>query len=366
MKKKNDSLVLIFAIIFSFIIGGIVMVSILKFTPLVSEILGTSNNTIITKNGTKVYEKSSLGPAIEKIYDATVVVETYQSGQLSGSGSGFIYKVDKDYGYILTNEHVVADSKEIKVLLSDKAEADAKYLGGDQYLDLAVLRIEKKYVKMVATIGDSEKMNLGDTIFTVGSPMGVDYAGSVTSGIMSGKDRMIAVNIGNSVINDWVMKVLQFDAPLSPGNSGGPLLNVNGEVIGICSLKLVDEQIEGMSFAIPIEYAMNHVDSLEKGEKIKWPVLGVTMINANDTATLYRNGIKIDSNIKEGVYVTDSTSSAASAGIKKGDIIIKIDDKKTADIAHLRYELYQHQAGDVVTITYIRNGKEATAKVKLK
>ncbi len=368
MKKKNDTLILVFAIIFSFIIGGVVMVSILRFTPLVSEIFGDNSNgnsTVITKNGTQVYEKSSLTASIEKIYDATVVIQTYQNGKLSGSGSGFVYKVDKSYGYILTNEHVVANSKEIKAVLTTGEEIDTKYLGGDQYLDLAVLQIDKKYVKLVSTIGNSESINLGETVFAVGAPMGIDYAGSVTSGIMSGKDRMLAVNVGSSVTSDWVMRVLQFDAPLNPGNSGGPLLNVNGEVIGVCSMKLVDDQIEGMSFAIPIEYAMNHVDSLEKGKKIEWPVLGVSMINVNDTANLYRSGIKVDSKIKEGVYVTDTSSGAASAGLKKGDIIIKINDKKTSDIAHLRYELYQHSAGDTITVTYIRDGKEHTTKVKL-
>ena len=363
--KAIDGIKLFFIIIFSFIIGGIVSISLLKFTPLISEILGTSNNTIITKNSTKVYEKSSLAASIEKIYDATVVVQTYQQDQLMGSGSGFVYKVDNKYGYILTNEHVVSDSKEIKVLFTSSEEVEATYLGGDQYLDLAVLRVNKKYVKQIASIGSSEKINLGDTVFTVGSPMGADYAGSVTSGILSGKDRMIAVNVQTARSTDWMMRVLQFDASINPGNSGGPLLNVNGEVIGICSLKLVDDQIEGMGFAIPIEYAMNHVESLEKGKKIEWPVLGISMINVTDTVSLYQAGVRLSSNVKEGVYVADTTSGAKTAGLRKGDIIVKLNGKKTSDIAHLRYELYQHQAGDVVTITYIRNNKETTAKAKL-
>ena len=367
MKKNSaiEGLKLFFIIVFSFIVGGIVMLSLVKFTPLLKEVLGSSNNTIITKNGTKVYEKSSLGPAIEKIYDATVVIQIYRGTQLASTGSGFVYKVDKDYGYILTNEHVVESEKSVKVIFNSGEEVNAKYLGGDQYLDLAVLRVDKKYVTQIANIGSSEKMNLGDTIFAVGSPMGKDYAGSVTSGIISGKDRTIAVNIGSSTSTDWVMRVLQFDASINPGNSGGPLLNINGEVIGICSMKLVDDEIEGMGFAIPIEYAMNHVESLEKGKKIEWPVLGVSMINVNDSVSLYRAGVRIDSKYEEGVYIHETVSGAASAGLKKGDIIIKLNGKKTADIAHLRYELYQYQAGDTVTITFIRNGKEQTAKVKL-
>lgn len=366
-KNSHEGLKMTFVIVFSFIIGGVVMFSLLKFTPLVSEILGTSkNSTIITKNGTQVYEKTSLAAAIDKIYDATVVIETYQNGDLAGSGSGFVYKVDKNYGYILTNQHVVADSKEIKVTFSTRDEAvDATYLGGDQYLDLAVLRVDKKYVTLVANIGKSEEINLGDTIFTVGAPMGKDYQGSVTSGIFSGRDRMIAVNVESQRSTDWVMKVLQFDASISPGNSGGPLLNVNGEVIGICSLKLVADQIEGMGFAIPIEYAMSHVDTLEKGQSIKWPVLGVAMINVNDSTSLYRAGIRLNTNLKSGVYISETASGAAAAGLKQGDIITKINDKETADIAHLRYELYQYQAGDTIKVTYVRNGKEHTANVKL-
>ena len=176
---------------------------------------------------------------------------------------------------------------------------------------------------------------------------------------------MIAVNVQTARSTDWMMRVLQFDASINPGNSGGPLLNVNGEVIGICSLKLVDDQIEGMGFAIPIEYAMNHVESLEKGKKIEWPVLGISMINVTDTVSLYQAGVRLSSNVKEGVYVADTTSGAKTAGLRKGDIIVKLNGKKTSDIAHLRYELYQHQAGDVVTITYIRNNKETTAKAKL-
>ena len=178
---------------------------------------------------------------------------------------------------------------------------------------------------------------------------------------------MVSVSVSNSSSNDWIMRVLQFDASINPGNSGGPLLNANGEVIGICSLKLVDDEIEGMGFAIPIEYAMNHIESLEKGEKIAWPVLGVSMVNASDTSGLYRNGIMIDRNITEGVVVVQAEkgSGAYDAGLTTGDVITKIDGKKVEDSAYLRYELYQHQAGDTIQVTYIRDGEEHTVDVKL-
>ena len=251
--------------------------------------------------------------------------------------------------------------------MSNDTEAEATILGGDEYLDLAVLRIDKSNVTLVANIGDSEDMKLGDTIFTVGTPMGEEYQGTVTSGILSGKDRMVSVSVSNTSSSDWVMRVLQFDASINPGNRGGPLLNVNGEVVGVCSLKLVDDEIEGMGFAIPIEYAMNHIESLEKGKAIEWPVLGVSMVNASDRTGLYRNQINLDRNITQGVVVVQAEkgSGAYDAGLTTGDVITKIDGKEVKDSAFLRYELYQHQAGDTIKITYIRNGKEHTVNVKL-
>ncbi len=368
-KKAKEDIKLVFIIIFSFVIGGVVTLGLLKWTPLLSEIIGTSSTggTLVTKNKTHVYEKSSLAPSVEKIYDATVLVNTYDNNQKEiSTGTGFVYKVDDNYGYILTNNHVINDGKSITVVMSNDEEVEAKVLGGDSYLDLAVLQIPRNKVLMVANIGSSEDMKLGDIVFTVGSPMGYEYRGSVTSGVLSGKDRMISVSVSSSN-NDWVMRVLQIDASINPGNSGGPLLNVNGEVIGICSLKLVDDEIEGMGFAIPIEYAMSHVKTLEAGKKVEWPLLGIEMVNVTDSVTLYRYRIMLDENIKSGVVVLNAVdgSGAKEAGLKKGDVIIKFAGKEVKDFAYLRYELYQHSAGDVVEVTYLRDGKEKTTKIKL-
>ena len=354
-KKNKEDIKLIFIIIFSFVIGGVVTLGLLKWTPLLSEIVGTSSTggTLVTKNKTHVYEKNSLAPSVEKIYDATVLVKTLGSNQQEiSTGTGFVYKTDDKYGYILTNNHVIKDGKTITIVMSNDEEVEAKVLGGDSYLDLAVLQIPREKVIMVANIGSSENMNLGDVVFTIGSPMGYEYRGSVTSGVLSGKDRMISVSV-SSTNNDWVMRVLQIDASINPGNSGGPLLNVNGEVIGICSLKLVDDEIEGMGFAIPIEYAMSHVKTLEAGEKVEWPLLGIEMVNVTDSVTLYRYRIMLDENIKSGVVVLNAVdgSGAKEAGLKKGDVIIKFAGKEVKDFAYLRYELYQHSAGDVVEVT---------------
>lgn len=365
--KKKENLKNIFLVVFSVVMGGVIMFALLKWTPLINDVLGNSGGNVVTRNDTQVYEKNSLAAAVDKIYDAVAMVSAYQNDTLISTGSAFVYKTDNNYGYLLTNYHVVEGADSVTLTMSDDTEAEATVLGGDEYLDLAVLRVDKSNVSMVANIGNSEDMNLGDTVFTVGTPMGEEYRGTVTSGILSGKDRMVSVSVSNSNSNDWVMRVLQFDASINPGNSGGPLLNANGEVIGICSLKLVDDEIEGMGFAIPIEYAMNHIESLESGEEIEWPVLGVSMVNANDTTGLYRNGITIDRNITEGVVVVQAErgSGAAEAGLTTGDVITAIDGEEVADSAYLRYELYQHQAGDTIKITYIRDGKENTVDVTL-
>lgn len=365
--KKKENLKTIFLITFSFVIGGVIMFALLKWTPLVSQVIGTSGENVVTRNDTQIYEKNSLAAAVDKVYDAVAMVSAYEQNSLISTGSAFVYKTDDKYGYLLTNYHVVSGADSVTVTMMDDTEAEAKVLGGDEYLDLAVLRVDKSNVSMVANIGNSEDMKLGDTVFTVGTPMGEEYRGTVTSGILSGKDRMVSVSVSNTSSSDWVMRVLQFDASINPGNSGGPLVNANGEVIGICSLKLVDDEIEGMGFAIPIEYAMNHIESLEKGEEIKWPVLGVSMVNASDRTGLYRNQVNIDRNITEGVVVIQAErgSGAADAGLTTGDVITKINGKEVKDSAYLRYELYQHQAGDTIKITYIRDGKENTVDVKL-
>ena len=363
MKNKSikiHAIIQVCLVVLSFLLGGLCMLVIMKFhTP-------SSNNYSIIKDDTKVYEKNSLARSVKKVYDAVVAVEEHEGTEVSSSGTGFIYKVDGNYGYVLTNEHVLGEANDIKVVFSNEEEVSAKVLGKDKYLDLAVLRVDKKYVTSIVKMGSSEKMNLGDTVFTVGSPLGTSYRGSVASGILSGKNRLVSTSASKTNEYDWVMTVLQIDVPLNPGNSGGPLLNTNGEVIGVCSMKLVDDNIEGMGFAIPIEDVKNHVADLEKGAKIKWPLLGINMIDLTDSNVQLKN-IKLPDDINYGVIITGlkKDSGAEKAGLKENDVIIKIEDKKVKDIAYLRYELYKHQAGDKITVTYIRDGKEKSTKVLL-
>ncbi|NLA33868.1 MAG: PDZ domain-containing protein [Tenericutes bacterium] len=316
---------------------------------------------------TIIMEESGITSGIKKIYNAVVLIENYQGDNIIATGTGFIYKKDDKTGYILTNHHVISDGNKIKIILADDKEVEANYVGSDEYLDLAVLTIDSKYVLQVAEMGNSNNVELGETVFTVGSPVGYEYRGTVTRGILSGKDRMVSVRVLSSS-EDWVMKVLQTDAAINPGNSGGPLLNVAGEVIGINSLKFSDTSIEGMGFAIPIEFALAHIDNLENGKKIERPLLGVNMINANSPDFVF-NKYALESNSDNivGVIVVDvvDNSPAHKVGLKKNDIIIKIAGEKIKDTATLRYELYKYSPGDSIEITYIRSGKTKTVKVIL-
>mgnify|MGYP002627169813 CR=1 FL=1 len=199
-------------------------------------------------------------------------------------------------------------------------------------------------------------MEIGDTVFTVGSPLGKEYMGTVTKGILSGKNRTVTVSSSN---NSLMLEVLQTDAAINPGNSGGPLVNIKGEVIGVNSMKLVQNEIEGMGFAIPIEVVTSIIDKLEAGEQIERPIIGIEMSDVDRTYYLYRQGIIIPEDIEKGVVVlkTSDNYPAAKAGLQKGDIIISIEDTEITDTTHFKYLLYKYNIGDQIHIKYYRDNK---------
>ncbi|MDO4369066.1 MAG: trypsin-like peptidase domain-containing protein [bacterium] len=296
----------------------------------------------------------NLNDGISNVYDSVVYIENYKNSKLRNSGTGFVYKKNDGRAFILTNYHVVEGNTSLKVTLSDDSKSTAKYLGGDKYLDIACISIDDKYVKRVAKLVSSSNSVLGDTLFTVGSPLGDNYRGTVTRGILSGKDRMVVVS------NDYVMKVLQTDAAMNPGNSGGPLCNSRGEVIGINSMKLVKDEIEGMAFAISVDDVINHLNDFEKGKLITRPYLGISIFNLSDRE--YFSNRKVVKNLKtkldNGVVVLEVENNSPSFGkFSAGDIIVKVDGVSVSEVAYFRYELFKHSIGDKVKITVERNGK---------
>lgn len=355
-------------LILAFLIGGITMYYIdnnsKPITILKSEDNNQNNGVIKCNNNVKI-DETGIATSVGKIYDATVTIQNYVAGKLTSSGSGFVYKKDDKYGYILTNHHVIEGATKLVITMSDDRQVEGKVLGSDKYLDIAVVAIDVSYVSQVATLGTSENAYVGDTIITVGSPVGYEYRGTVTRGTLSGKNRMVEVSV--VTVNDFVMNVLQIDAAINPGNSGGPLVDINGNVIGINSLKLVEDQIEGMGFAIPIEFAMKYIGTLEEGKAIERPFIGITMLNANDTYKLYQKGIMLDDSIKNGVVVVEVSggSGAAKAGLKKGDVIISINGNDVSDAAHLKYLLFQHSPNDEIVLDYIRGDKTNKTTLKL-
>lgn len=358
MKQKIKYTVVLIVVFFAGVISTYLCV---YFLPLE---FSKNENVIKTVKEVSVKETDTIKSGIDKVYNSVLVIKSYSGSRLVGTGTGFVYKKENKKGYIITNHHVIDGASSVRVENIDGQVLDAKILGSDEFSDLAVLSMDEAGVMQVAILGDSTKLKLGDTLFTVGSPLGEEYKGTVTKGILSGKDRNISVSVDNSSV---MMEVLQTDAAINPGNSGGPLVNVNGEVIGVNSMKLVKDEIEGMGFAIPIEIVKTELDKLEKGQKISRPIIGVSVVDANNTYALYYNQITLDENYEMGVVIAgvEKGYPASSAGLKKGDVIIEVNNTKIKNSAHFRYILYKYEIGDTVTIKYYRDGKIKEAKVKL-
>lgn len=347
----------IVTIIFSIFIGAVLMYMLIYFFP--NTIIKTVNK--IEKNVTVTEEGLSSG--IENVYDAVVVVENYRKNKLAGIGSGFIYS---ENGYIMTNQHVIENADYIKVVLMSGETVDVEIVGSDEYADIAVIKIDKKYVTKVAKLGSNDETKVGDTVFTIGSPVGSEYSGTVTRGILSGKNRMVEVSVKSST-SDWIMNVMQTDAAINPGNSGGPLCNVNGDVIGINSMKLVENQIEGIGFAIPIEDATLYADNIVSGKEIKRAYLGISMGDISSKYNLLRRGITLDDSITSGVVVYESIVNGPcyNAGIQSGDVIIKIGDYNVKNVAQLRYYLFKYNPNDKIKVNVIRGTETKTYEIIL-
>ena len=355
MKNK---IIYITSIIVSLFVGVCGTLLVVYYIP------DNNEDTKVVEEVVTINESDTIAPAVEKVYDSVVTVLNYDRS-LQATGTGFVYKTDDEYGYILTNHHVIADARTIEVTNMQEVTVEATLLGSDEYADLAVLRVDKDFVLQVATLGDSTGMEIGDTVFAVGTPVDVKYYGTVTKGIISGINRTVNVTLDNG--DDFMMEVLQTNTAINPGNSGGPLVNMQGEVIGINTLKLVEDEIEGMGFAIPIEMATSVLDKLESGQEIERPLLGVSMVDANNQYALFSYKVYLDKDYTKGVVVVDveNDSPAATAGFKKDDVILKIDDVEIEDSTHLRYILYKYSIGDTIKIEYERDGKAQTVEVKL-
>ena len=284
-------------------------------------------------------------------------LETYSEG------SGVIYM--KSNG-----NHVVSGSDEIQVILSNGKKVTAKKVGTDAETDLAVLTIDGKYVTQTAQFGSSKNLEPGQQVIAVGSPLGSEYATSVTQGIISAKNRTVDVTNSSGQVTNQAT-VIQTDAAINPGNSGGPLVNMSGQVIGINSMKLSSSSdgtaVEGMGFAIPSDEVVSIINQLVKNGKITRPKLGIIIVSVDELTEYGRKKLGLPDSVKSGVYVASVTKngSAEKAGIKARDVITKIDGKDVDSVVSLHTALYAHKIGDTVTLQVVRDGKSQYIKVTL-
>lgn len=360
------------------LIGVIVGALIIYFIPWNNDNDSITNNAVnTTTKGQKVENVSvntttNITKAVGKVQDAVVSVLNYQSSgdpldgntseKQASSGSGVIYKKANGKAYIVTNNHVVANAEKLEVTFANGKKASAKLLGTDVWNDLAVLEISGKNVSKVAEFGNSDSLKVGEPAIAIGSPLGTEFSGSVTEGIISGLNRAVPVDTNSDGQEDWEADVIQTDAAVNPGNSGGALINIQGQVIGINSMKISMQNVEGISFSIPINTVEPIIQQLEtKGEVVR-PSLGVTLRDVETIPSAQQKSVlKLPENINYGAMVQQVTksSAAAKAGLKQYDVITELNGKKVTNSISLRKELYSPnlQIGDKIAIKYYRDGK---------
>jgi len=377
-KKWGQLLLVILVSFFSGVLGS--------FTTLqLSQKQNTSPTNTTTVSKTAVKNENSTTQAVDKVKDAVVSVITYSANsqnslfgsaetdtdtnteQVSSEGSGVIYKKEGNFAYLVTNTHVISGAKKVDIRLADGTKVPGEIVGSDTYSDIAVVKIAADKVTTVAEFGDSDQLTVGETAIAIGSPLGSEYANTVTQGIVSSLNRNVSLKSedGQAIST----KAIQTDTAINPGNSGGPLINIQGQVIGITSSKIATNggtSVEGLGFAIPSNDAINIINQLEKNGKVTRPALGIQMVNLSNLSSTDLQRLNVPSSVTAGVVVRSViTSMPANGHLQQYDVITKVDDKAISSTTELQSALYSHSIGDSMTITYYRNGKEETTTIKL-
>lgn len=328
---------------------------------------GSSSNKNATVENVNYDVKSSTTDVIEKVNSSVVGVLVYANGTASGSGSGVVYRVDGKTAYIITNAHVVSGATDVQVVFSNKESVNATIVGSDTYSGIAVLKLTADFDMTAIKCGDSSLLDQGETVLAIGSPLGIEYAGTVTQGIVSGIDRTVSVDLNDDGQEDWDMNVIQTDAAINPGNSGGALVNMAGELVGITSMKLSNTSVEGMGFALPINDVITSVEQIIENGKVTRPQIGISGVSLSGYSSYQLRYYRINTDLTDGIYVSRVTSggAASKAGIQEGDIIVKFDGKEVTTYKSFLTELYSKEPGDKVSVVVNRNGTEKTIEVTL-
>ena len=376
--KKVGNIALIFVVGF---LGGILGTFLTLKTPHSSTSNTESKQVHSTTVKTAYKNTTSTSEAVDKVKNAVVSVITYSDSsnqgvfekeenpdsQISSEGSGVIYKKEGKYAYLVTNTHVINGAKKVDILLADGNKVPGEVVGSDVYSDIAVVRISADKAKAVAEFGDSNQLTVGETAIAIGSPLGTDYANSVTQGIISSQGRNVKLKADNG--QNISTRALQTDAAINPGNSGGPLINIQGQVIGITSSKISNNgqtSVEGMGFAIPANDVVNIIKQLEEKGKVVRPALGIQMMDLSNLSTSDLSQLKLPEKISGGVLVRSTLENMpASDKLQRYDVITKIDDTDIESTADLQSALYSHQINDTIKVTFYRDGKQQTTSIKL-
>ena len=393
MKKMKNWLKPVAAVIILFLAGltgALVALNITnKSQTTVSSSSDVTTSSISYKNSTSTTE------AVKKVQEAVVSVINYQSqssslennfstqmfGDQSDSsssdelsvyseGSGVIYKIDGDSAYLVTNTHVIEGAKQIEIMLSDGTKVVGELVGEDTYSDIAVVKISSKNISTVAEFADSDKLTVGETAIAIGSPLGTEYANSVTQGIVSSLSR--TVTLTNSNGETISTNAIQTDAAINPGNSGGALINVEGQVIGINSSKISStssqsgESVEGMGFAIPANDVVKIINQLEQNGEVVRPALGIRMAALSELSTNAISQLNIPSSITNGVVVAKVIDGMPAQGkLEKYDVITEIDGKEVTSSSDLQSILYGHSINDSIKVTFYRGTEKKTTTIEL-
>ena len=288
-----------------------------------------------------------------------VTISAYGQQRALGTGSGAIYKVDQNKVYIITNNHVVENGDTMAVTFSNGKTLEAEIVGRDQLTDLALLTVTVDFDAEAFVMGDSNLVQKGEYVIAMGSPLGIEYQGSVSGGLISGLNRTMPLDVDHDGISDWDVHVLQTDAAINPGNSGGPLINMAGELIGINSMKISSEEVEGFGFALPINEVLPIISQLEKNGEVIRPVLGINAYPIEELSAFERLYLRVPKEVDDGLYITEVSkhSPAYQAGIREGDILLEIDGKQVHTSKDYVQILYRKQIGEPITLTYEHRGK---------
>lgn len=392
--KFFKRLIILVLMILSGIIGGLSTYALIGYLPnnnIVSQTTTTTNSSEnkVTINQTEV--KTATTEAVKTIQDAVVSVVNYQSqvsqedlysrifgnsrattqsGELAvySEGSGAIYKKDGKFAYVVTNNHVVEGAEKLEIILSNGTRLDGELVGADTYSDLAVIKVSSETIQTAAQFADSSTLTLGEPAIAIGSPLGSEYANSVTEGIISGLSRTVTStnNQGQTVS----INAIQTDAAINQGNSGGPLVNIKGQIIGINSVKITSSRtnvaVEGMGFAIPSNDVVSIISQLETNGQVIRPVIGITMANLSDVAANLYGQLNLPSEVTSGIVVASAQEGMPAEGkLEPYDVITAINDEPIHSTSDLQSVLYKNKLGDTITVTFYRKNEKKTVDITL-